>query len=83
MEARIEVEVEHLGGSGRVVIASDLEPNAQAWNEQLFETMAVAANRLLTAMLSERDRLRFEEDVAELRAVPTRDDEPSPRRETG
>lgn len=62
MEARIEVDVEHLGGSSTVVVSTTLEPNIEAWNENLFETMATAMNRLLAAMLGQRDHIRFEEE---------------------
>lgn len=62
MEASLSVEIEHLGGTATAHIQSTIEPNVGAWNVDTFTTMAVALNGLLHAMLSERDRLRFEEE---------------------
>lgn len=62
MEASLSVEIEHLGGTATARIATTIEPNAGAWNVDTYTTMAVGLNGLLHAMLSERDRLRFEEE---------------------
>jgi hypothetical protein len=62
MEARIEVDVEHLGGPAKVVVAVELEPNSEAWNEALALTVAQVMNQFLTAMIDERNRIRFEEE---------------------
>lgn len=63
MQAKIVVVVEHLGGTSHVEVSADLEPNVAAWTEATFSTMAIATNRLLHAMLVERDRMRFEEEA--------------------
>lgn len=63
MEVRIEVDIEHLGGPGKVWVVANVEPNSLAFNAAIFKSMAENCNHLLGAVYAERDRVYFEEEI--------------------
>lgn len=67
MEFSITVRTTHLGGQADVRVKDDLEPEAVAYNDVVFEAMTEGLNRLLATMFSKRDELRFEREVEALR----------------
>lgn len=67
MKASITVHATHLGGPSEVIVEAELEPTKTAFNDNIYDAMTEAVNRLLASMLSKRDDLKFEKDVDQLR----------------